>query len=82
MAEPIKLLFWMWTPRKHVLDGVHIGATWWKDWTVHVRWRCSLLVKLLWPFVFITIIIKESPHDDDSGTLTWWWVVHWLNWKN
>ena len=31
MAEPIEILFGMWTwvgPRKHVLDGVHIGATW------------------------------------------------------
>ena len=22
------------------------------DWTVHVRWRCGLFVKLLWPLVF------------------------------
>jgi len=30
-AEPIKMPFRMWTrvgPRKHVLDGVHFGATW------------------------------------------------------
>jgi len=26
-AEPIDMLFGMWT-RKHVLDGVHTGATW------------------------------------------------------
>ena len=31
MAEPIEMPFGMWTwmgPRKHVLHGVHIGATW------------------------------------------------------
>jgi len=31
MAEPIEMSFEMWTrvgPRKHVLDGVHLGATW------------------------------------------------------
>ena len=30
-AEPIEMPFGIWTPvgpRKHVLDGVHIGATW------------------------------------------------------
>jgi len=30
-AELIKMPFGLWTrmgPRKHVLDGVHIGATW------------------------------------------------------
>jgi len=30
-AEPIEMLFGVWTrmgPRKHVLDGVHISATW------------------------------------------------------
>jgi len=30
-AEPIAMPFWPWTrvgPTKHVLDGVHIGATW------------------------------------------------------
>jgi len=31
MAEPINMLFRLWTrvgPRKHVLGGVHTGATW------------------------------------------------------
>jgi len=31
MAEPIEMPFGMWTwmgPTKHVLHGVHIGATW------------------------------------------------------
>jgi len=31
MAEPIEMLFGTWTPvgpRKHVLGGVHTGATW------------------------------------------------------
>jgi len=30
-AEPIEMLFELWTrvdQRKHVLDGMHIGATW------------------------------------------------------
>ena len=30
-AEPIEMPFGLWTrvgPRNHVLDGVHIGATW------------------------------------------------------
>ena len=30
-AEPIEMPFWLWTqvgPRKHVLGGVHTGATW------------------------------------------------------
>jgi len=31
MSEPIEMPFGLWTrvgPRKHVLHGVHIGATW------------------------------------------------------
>jgi len=31
MTEPIEMPFGLWTqvgPRKHVLHGVHIGATW------------------------------------------------------
>jgi len=44
-AESIEMLFGLWTrvgSRKHVLGGLHIGATWW-IWLAYVwRW-CSLL---------------------------------------
>jgi len=35
MVEPVEMLFGMWTwvgPARHVLDGVHIGATWQEVW--------------------------------------------------
>jgi len=45
-TEPIEILFGIWTrvgPRKHVLGGVHNGATWRIPMTVHVRRRYGLL---------------------------------------
>jgi len=27
------------------------------DWTVHVRWQCSLFVKLVWPLVAYIVVI-------------------------
>jgi len=47
MAELIEMSFVLWTlvgPRKHVLDGVHIGASW------QIRLNCpvaAFFVKLL-----------------------------------
>ena len=41
-AEPSEIPFGLCTrlePRKHVLDGLHTGAT----WTVHLRRRCGLM---------------------------------------
>jgi len=51
-AEPIEMLFGMWTwvgPRKHVLDGGHIDATWWYSWWSLVRllWQHVTLLRLL-----------------------------------
>jgi len=49
-AEPIEMPFRVWTrvgPRKHVLDGVHIGSPGEYDCTVHVRRQYSMFVKLL-----------------------------------
>jgi len=37
--------------KEHVLDGVHIGATWWIRLTVRMRRRCGIFVNLLWPLV-------------------------------
>jgi len=54
-AEPIEMPFGLWTwvgRRKHVwcmwCTLVPRGEY---DWTVHVRRRCGLFVKLLWPLV-------------------------------
>jgi len=47
MTELIKILFGLWTqvgPRKHVLDGVHIGAT----WRIRLNRPCATA---MWPFV-------------------------------
>jgi len=44
MAEPIEMPFGMWTwmgPRKHVLDGVHIGAT----WRIRLNCQCAVAVQ-------------------------------------
>jgi len=53
-AEPVEMPFGVWTrvgPRKHVLDGVHIGAT----WRLRLNRRCVAAmrpyVKLLSPLV-------------------------------
>jgi len=47
MAEPIEMLFGLWTwmgRRKHVLHGKHIGATW--------RLRLNRLFAVtMWPYV-------------------------------
>jgi len=55
-AEPIQMQFGIWTrmnPRKHVLDLVHIGVTWW----IRLNRPCAAAmrpyVKLLWPLVII-----------------------------
>jgi len=53
-AEPIKMTFGMWTwvgPRKQVLDGVYIVPPSEYDWTIHIRRRSGLFVKLLGPLV-------------------------------
>jgi len=46
-AEPIEMPFGMWTrvgPRKHALEwGCTLAQPSKSDWTVHVRWQCSLL---------------------------------------
>jgi len=54
---------WLNRLRCHLGYGVWWvqGSTYWigctfappgkHDWTIHVRWRCSLFVKLLWPLV-------------------------------
>jgi len=50
MAEPIKIPFGLWTwvvPRKHVLGGVHIGAT----WRIPLNRRCAAAMR---PFCQIT----------------------------
>jgi len=33
------------------------------DWTVHVRRRRGLFVKLLWPFVIIDVVVSIGLHD-------------------
>jgi len=55
MAELIEVLFRIWTRvdhRKHVLGGVHTGAT----WRIPLNRPCAAamwpIVKLLWPLVF------------------------------
>jgi len=60
-AEPIEMPFGMWTrvgPRKHALEWrCTLAQPSESDWTVHVRWQCSLFVKLLWPFVTTMILM-------------------------
>jgi len=51
MAEPIEMPFGVWTrvgPRKHMLDGVHIGAT----WRIRLNRPCAAA---MWPFCQITL---------------------------
>ena len=58
MAQPIEIPFWLWTRvgrRKHVLHGDTLAPPSECNWTVHVRWRCGLYVKLLWPLVIIRL---------------------------
>ena len=50
-AETVELSFGMWTrlgPRKHVLDGVHIGVT----WRIRLNGPC---VAAMQPFCQITL---------------------------
>jgi len=45
MAEAVEMSFGLWTrvgPRKHVLDRVHIGATWRIRLNVHVQPFCQI----------------------------------------
>jgi len=47
MAEPIEIPYGLWTwmgPRKHVLGGLHTGAT----WRILLNRPCALA---MWPFV-------------------------------
>jgi len=48
---------------KHVLCGLHTGVTSPGEyyWTVHVRRRCGLFVKLLWPLVIIRPHARIAP---------------------
>jgi len=53
-AELIEMPFGMWTqvgPRKHILDEVHISAT----WRIRLNRPCATVmrpcVKLLWPLM-------------------------------
>jgi len=62
MAEPVKMPFGLWTPvipRKHVLGGVHTGAT----WRIPLNLPCvavmRLFVKLLWPLVILILITSS-----------------------
>jgi len=51
MAEPIEMLFGLWThvsPRKHILGGVHTGAT----WRTPLNRSCAVVK---WPFCQITL---------------------------
>ena len=32
------------------------------DWTVHVRRRCGIFVKLLWPLIIITLLVIRSKY--------------------
>ena len=50
-AELMEMPFGLWTrvvPRKHVIDGVHIGPT----WRIRLRRRCSLLSNYFNQFFF------------------------------
>jgi len=61
MAEPTENPFGMLSgmgPRKHVLYRVAPPGEY--DWTVHVRWRCGLCVKLLWSLVINVITAVHS----------------------
>ena len=51
MAEPIEMPFWLWTcvgQRKHVLGGVHTGAT----WRIPLNRPCAAAMR---PFCQITL---------------------------
>ena len=53
MAEPIEMLFGVWTrvgPRKHVLDGVHIDAT----WRIQLNRPCAAAMR---PFVELLLLL-------------------------
>jgi len=62
-VEPIEMPFGKWTqvgPRKHVLDGVHIGAT----WQIRLNRPCTAtmrpFVKLLWPLVILSVNVAGA----------------------
>ena len=91
MAEPLEMLFGLWTRvgrRKHVLDG---GARWCHlviiiDWTNRMWWQCAFFVKLLRALVIRLTLwrMKENNGPWSEGfcvvncrPLIWFW----LEWK-
>jgi len=74
-TELIEMQFGLWTrvrPSKHVLDGVHNGAT----WQIRLNYTCAAAmqpyIKSLWPLVIITIHYSKINTYQKFFGLNWW----------
>ena len=62
MAKPIEMPFELRTqvdPMKHILDGVHIGATW-QIWLNHACAALCPYDKLLWALVDEKLLVFDT----------------------